>query len=108
MRASERLIGAHMPVSSGLQSAITGGEQIGCTAVQLFTANPKVWSTPPLEEADIASFKATANASRVRFLCAHDSYLVNLAAPNPKVLGPRVWSPVSGGCWTKAPTNAPA
>lgn len=86
--ASERLIGAHMPVNGGLHTAITGGEEIGCTAVQLFTANPKVWSSPPLEDAAVATFRETLAASSVRFLCAHDSYLVNLAAPNPRVLGP--------------------
>jgi deoxyribonuclease-4 len=75
-----------MPVNGGLQVAITGGEAIGCTAVQLFTANPKQWHNPPLAEDNIEAFRAAQAASNIRFLCAHDSYLVNLAAPEPKVL----------------------
>ncbi len=88
MTASERLIGAHMPVNGGLKTAVTGGEEIGCNAVQLFTANPKVWNAPPLDEGDVAAFRETVASSSVRFLCAHDSYLINLAAPSAKVLGP--------------------
>lgn len=84
--ASERLIGAHMPVNGGLVSAITGGEAIGCTAVQLFTANPKQWHNPPIAAEDALAFREAVAASSVRFLCAHDSYLINLAGPDPKVM----------------------
>ena len=83
---SERLIGAHMPVNGGLASAIVGGQAIGCTAVQLFTANPKQWHNPPIAPEDAAAFREAVTASSVRFCCAHDSYLINLAGPDPKVM----------------------
>jgi len=75
-----------MPVNGGLKTAITSGEEIGCTAVQLFTANPRQWHSPPISDEEIASFREAMASSSVRFLCAHDSYLINLAAPNPKVM----------------------
>ncbi len=83
---SSRLIGAHMPVNGGLPGAVTSGEAIGCTAVQLFTGNPRQWHTPAIAPEDAAAFRETVAASAVRFLCAHDSYLINLAAPDAKVM----------------------
>lgn len=80
-----RLIGAHMPTNGGLAGALTGGADIGCTAVQLFTANPKQWQHQPLGEAEVTSFLDTLESGEIGFTCAHDSYLVNLASPDPKI-----------------------
>ncbi len=80
-----RLMGAHMPTNGGLASALTSGQTIGCTAVQLFTANPKQWHAPPLKDEEIRSFHDAIEATGIGFICAHDSYLVNLAAPDSKV-----------------------
>jgi deoxyribonuclease-4 len=77
-----------MPVAGGLHTAIAAGEEIGCTAAQLFTANPRQWNAVAPGEEDVAAFREAVASSQIRFLCAHDSYLINLAAPNPKVLGP--------------------
>lgn len=82
---ADRLLGAHMPTDGGLASAITGGAEIGCTAVQLFTANPKQWHTPALSETEAEAFASAVERTAMGFVCAHDSYLVNLAAPDEKV-----------------------
>lgn len=81
-----RLLGAHMPVNGGLASALTSGAEIGCTAVQLFTASPKQWHSPPLTEEEQRAYLDALEGVGIQFTCAHDSYLINLAAPDPKVL----------------------
>ncbi len=81
-----RLIGAHMPSSGGLSSCLLSGREIGCTAVQLFTGNPRQWSHPPLAEEEIRAFQNAREETALPFLCAHDSYLINLAAPDADVL----------------------
>jgi len=80
-----RLFGAHMPTNGGLASALTSGAEIGCTAIQLFTANPKQWQHAPLSDDDVESFLSAREATGIAFACAHDSYLINLAAPDQKI-----------------------
>ncbi len=83
---STRLIGAHMPTAGGLKNSLTAGFEIGCTAVQLFTGNPRQWSHPSLTDDEIREFRATHEQTGIPFLVAHDSYLINLAAPAADVL----------------------
>ncbi|HSV72198.1 MAG TPA: deoxyribonuclease IV [Chthonomonadales bacterium] len=82
----ERLLGAHMPCVGGLASSLYAGRRIGCDAVQLFTGSPRQWSVPALEDEAIEAFHAARIESGVRFTVAHDSYLINLAAPDAHIL----------------------
>ena len=84
--AAERLIGAHMPTSGGLYKSLTAGKEIGCTAVQLFTCSPRQWFHPALKQPDIEAFLEAKAETGVGFTAAHDSYLINLAAPSEEVL----------------------
>jgi len=84
--AESRLIGAHTTTSGGLHNALLTGKAIGCTAVQLFTKSPKQWSgSAPSPEA-IEKFHAVREETGIRFVCSHDSYLINLAAPAEDVM----------------------
>lgn len=80
-------MGAHMPTVGGLHNALTSGRDIGCTAVQLFTGNPRQWSVPALTDEAVAQFRQARADTAMAFVVAHDSYLINLAAPDPKVMG---------------------
>ena len=75
-----------MPTAGGLANSLLGGKEIGCTAVQLFTSSPRQWNHPPLKEMEVAAFRAAREATGIGFVVAHDSYLINLAAPDPYVL----------------------
>lgn len=81
-----RLLGAHMPTAGGIVSCLTGGKAIGCTAVQLFTSSPRQWQHKPVDPEVAETFKRTQNELEIPFTIAHDSYLINLAAPNPEIL----------------------
>jgi deoxyribonuclease-4 len=79
------LIGAHMPTGGGgVAQSIRDGKAIGCTAVQVFTKSPRMWASPALSEEKIAEFKAAAAETGISALVCHDSYLINLAAPQPE------------------------
>ena len=82
----DRILGAHMPTSGGLYKSLINGKAIGCTGVQLFTANPRQWTHPALTPETIAAFKDAQQQTEIAFTTAHDSYLINLAAPNPEIL----------------------
>jgi deoxyribonuclease IV len=84
--AAPRLLGAHMPTAGGLSKALTSGKAIGCSAVQLFTSSPRQWSAPPLKEAEVEAFHKAREETGIEVAVAHDSYLINLAAPTEEIL----------------------
>jgi len=81
-----RLLGAHMPTTGGLHRAIISGHEIGCTAVQLFTASPRQWRARPLSQEEIQAFAKAREETNIHTIISHDSYLINLAAPNGDIL----------------------
>lgn len=81
-----RLLGAHMPTAGGLDGSLLKGRDIGCTAVQVFTANPRQWNAPALDPEMVERWKANQRETGIGFTAAHDSYLINLAAPDREVL----------------------
>ena len=85
-QSSARLIGAHMPTAGGLHKSLLAGKAIGCNAIQLFTNSPRQWKADPLTEAEIATFHEVRAQTEIAFVVAHDSYLINLAAPTPEGL----------------------
>ena len=75
-----------MPTAGGIEKSILSGCEIGCTAVQVFTRSPRQWSAPPLDPEAAARFRQAVSDTGMAFTVAHDSYLINLAAPDPVVL----------------------
>jgi deoxyribonuclease-4 len=51
--------------------------------VQLFTKSSNQWRAKPLSQAEIAQFRQALRQSGLHHPTAHDSYLINLAAPQP-------------------------
>ncbi len=84
--AAPRLLGAHMPTAGGISKSLISGKAIGCTAIQLFTGSPRQWHHPPLDPEVAAAFKVTKAETGIAFTVAHDSYLINLAAPDSEIL----------------------
>jgi len=82
----KHLIGAHVFVSGGVDSAIDKGESLGFTAIQLFTKNNTRWVAKDLTEKEINSFKEKRSRSNIKFIVSHDSYLINLCAKDPEIL----------------------
>lgn len=77
------LLGAHLSISGGLHKAAEAAAELGCDTVQLFTRNASQWNARPLGDDEIRAFRQAVAAARVKFPTAHDSYLINLASPDP-------------------------
>ena len=75
-----------MPTTGGLHNSLLGGHKIGCSAVQLFTANPKQWQMGPLSAETIAAFRDAQEQTGIAATVSHDSHLINLAAPDVEIL----------------------
>ena len=82
-RPGDDLLGAHVSTQGGVARAPERGLAIGATAIQVFTKTPNQWREPALEDDQIAAFRTALPASGIRAVVSHDSYLINLASPDP-------------------------
>ena len=79
---STELLGAHVSTAGGPHTAWQRGVDIGATAIQIFTKTPNQWREPVITDELAATFKAERAKSGIRGVVSHDSYLINLAAPD--------------------------
>ena len=79
---AERL-GAHVSTQGGVATAPERGVAIGATAIQLFTKTPNQWRDPSIDEVTAEQFRKAFSDSGLRAVVSHDSYLINLASPDP-------------------------
>lgn len=75
--------GIHGSIKGGVYNAVLEAAQLGCQTVQLFTKNANQWAGKTLTDADAQRFRAEIARTGLRFPTAHDSYLINLASPEP-------------------------
>lgn len=83
---ADLLIGAHTSAAGGAYNALLEGKQIGATTIQLFTANQKRWQSKALDSEAIRKWKESLKETGIQQVMSHDSYLINLGAPNPENL----------------------
>jgi len=76
-------LGAHVSIAGGTHNAPPRAGAIGATAMQIFTKQANRWAERECEEGECAAFGAALTQTGVRATCAHDSYLINLASPDP-------------------------
>jgi deoxyribonuclease-4 len=79
------LLGAHFSVAGGIVNAVRTAVRFECQTLQLFTKNAAQWNAPPLKADDVVAFRREAAAAKLVHLTAHDSYLINLAAPGDEL-----------------------
>jgi deoxyribonuclease-4 len=77
------LLGAHVSTRGGVFSAPARGTAIGATAIQVFTKTPNQWREPTVTSEIRTAFARERDRSGIVSIVAHDSYLINLASPDP-------------------------
>ena len=82
-RDSGERLGAHVSSQGGVDTAPARGVAIGATAIQLFTKTPNQWREPALSDETVRAFRNNLTSSGLRMVVSHDSYLINLASPDP-------------------------
>lgn len=83
-----KFVGAHVSVAGGVENAPLNAQKIGAKAYALFTKNQRQWQAKPYEPAQIEAFKR-ANSDcgfSPKHILPHDSYLINLGAPENDAL----------------------
>ena len=77
------MLGAHVSSQGGVAAAPARGGALRATASQLFTKTPSQWREPALATATVEQFRSEVSRHRLEAVVAHDSYLINLASPDP-------------------------
>jgi len=71
-----------MSIAGGLHLAFTRIRKVKGEALQIFLSNQRQWKTPPLTSEMIEDFRLQWQKNKQMVVAAHDSYLINLAAPD--------------------------
>ena len=79
------LYGAHMSIAGGIDKAITRGQSINCTTIQLFTKSNRQWTANELTKAEIESYKKAVAESAIDPVVAHAAYLINIGSPKQDI-----------------------
>ena len=77
------LLGAHTSIAGGTHLAPERARAIGATAMQVFTKMANRWAERACLDEECRAFRAALATTDVRVTMAHDSYLINLASPDP-------------------------
>ncbi|WP_027368409.1 deoxyribonuclease IV [Desulfocurvibacter africanus] len=79
-------LGAHMSASGGLHKAVERISAIGGQALQVFTRNQRQWKAAPVTDHEAEAFRQAVQAwGYGHHMASHDSYLINLASPQPEI-----------------------
>lgn len=76
-------LGAHVSSAGGTVNAPPRATAIQASAFQLFTKQANRWAERECDGEECEAFRAAVAGSGALATCAHDSYLINLASPDP-------------------------
>src|SRR5215471_11573596 len=78
-------IGIHTSIAGSYLNALEAGRKLGCNALQIFSASPRMWQGGParIPELDATAFRRRREELRLGPLVVHANYLINLAAGQP-------------------------
>lgn len=77
------ILGAHQSIEGGFYRAVERASAAGCDCVQLFTKNTNQWAARDITRDDARRFRESLDKTGITHPIAHDSYLINLASPDP-------------------------
>ena len=80
---TDLLLGAHVSIAGGTHEAPGRAKAIGATAMQIFTKMAQRWAERRCADDECVDFRRALAETKVRATVAHDSYLINLASPDP-------------------------
>jgi deoxyribonuclease-4 len=75
-----------MSIAGGLHLAFTRIQEVQGESLQIFLSNQRQWQTVPLTSEMVEDFRKQWKENYSMPVAAHDSYLINLAAPDPTTL----------------------
>ncbi len=77
----------HVRTGGGYAAAVQHAASAGCTALQVFSSNPRTYRVTPPDEAALGEFARLRREANLDPCAIHTAYLVNLASEDPKIFG---------------------
>jgi len=81
------MFGSHLSISGGLHNALLEARRLDMDCVQVFTKNQRQWQCKPLTNGEVNDWIAHQKQTKIKHAVSHDSYLINLASPDPAMHG---------------------
>src|ERR1017187_10132887 len=81
-KSTRPMLGAHMSIAGEVGESLNRGKQVGCDCIQIFTKSSRQWASKPYSKEEIETFKRNQIETGIEIVIAHDSFLVNLGAPD--------------------------
>jgi deoxyribonuclease IV len=75
-------LGAHVSIAGGTWESAARAREISATGSQIFTKQANRWLERDIDDVESSRYHAAMVETKVRWTCAHDSYLINLASPD--------------------------
>jgi deoxyribonuclease-4 len=79
------ILGSHMSIAGGYYKAVVAAKKAGCDCMQLFTKNNNQWRAKEITNDEAEKFRSTLQELGIMHPISHDSYLINLASPDPEL-----------------------
>jgi deoxyribonuclease IV len=76
-------LGAHVSTAGGCMNAPGRAAELGAVVLQLFTKQPNRWAERHVGQEEAEAFRVARARHGIRVCASHDSYLINLATPDP-------------------------
>jgi deoxyribonuclease-4 len=78
-------IGAHFSKSGGYDSFVDTAVEAGANTAQVFTASPRTWQHPSVEDSEVEKYRETLQDVDLDPVFVHAGYLINLATPKDEM-----------------------
>lgn len=79
------ILGAHMSIAGGYYKAVEAAARLSMSTCQIFTKNNNQWRAKDIAPDEVAAFKDALARLGITHPISHDSYLINLAAPDDEL-----------------------
>lgn len=79
-------LGIHVRTGGGYAAALEHAKNAGCTAIQIFSANPRTYRVSAIDGKGLEAFRQQREAAGISPAVVHTSYLINLASDDPKIV----------------------
>jgi deoxyribonuclease-4 len=79
-------LGLHVGIATGYEAAVDYAQRLGCTAIQVFSSNPRTYRASPIDIPSLERFRLRRAAAGIDPAAIHTSYLINFASDDPKIV----------------------
>lgn len=80
MSAFPYRLGVHVSIAGGIEKAVDRARELGCSAMQIFSRNPRGWQASPFPLPLARAFREKVKQSSIDPVVVHAPYLLNLAS----------------------------